>query len=637
MDIELYEGDYEPGKVLVWANFGPARHPVPVQDRQPFDAKAIVSAIADALISLVNYREVESMDKGVNAMDNRKIASRLLFMAKEVLGMDFPTQKALDKYLKDHPYEHKSDHRVNRSVSWEIEDHGRGKSWKEERDLECEDCGGKGWLWEDGIRERCDSCRGTGNKSRIASALVKIAKELMGMDFPTQDAMDKYMKDHPDANRSNHKVVKTPEKKEPAKKESPKKESEKKDVSKKIPNDMMNHSVFGFHEMANLQSLRHVEDFGETMEKAGIGGKAKELYDELLKHTEKATEIQEDIDHSKSDDEEETKKLVKRQKEPLENMLKAKKDLKKYLVDTYFSGNKPAISIKDGNGKMKWSLGELRSDEGVYSGEIKDEKPNGKGSWVKHDGSNYKGNWKDGKLEGKATIEYPDNKKVDGEFKDGKLHGKGKISWGIGFEDMDGKQKARANLDGIEVDGNWEDGKMHGIVVRKFHDGRLFGVKGPVTIQEKWEHGEKKDSSFVKEEKDGKIASRLLFMAKEVLGMDFPTQDAMDKYMKDHPDADRSNHKVVKDPKDETSDEVEERLKKKMGPSYKTQEQRLEDAKPKHGPAQSPSDDMENHPYNQMRKRQNEKAMKEIGEHYKKDPKDLTVDEIVQFNQRGRK
>lgn len=134
-----------------------------------------------------------------------------------------------------------------------------------------------------------------------------------------------------------------------------------------------------------------------------------------------------------------------------------------------------------------------------------------------------------------------------------------------------------------------------------------------------------------------KIASRLLFMAKEVLGMDFPTQDAMDKYMKDHPDADRSNHKVVKDPKDETSDEVEERLKKKMGPSYKTQEQRLEDAKPKHGPAQSPSDDMENHPYNQMRKRQNEKAMREIGEHYKKDPKDLTVDEIVQFNQRGRK
>jgi hypothetical protein len=48
-----------------------------------------------------------------------------------------------------------------------------------------------------------------------------------------------------------------------------------------------------------------------------------------------------------------------------------------------------------------------------------------------------------------------------------------------------------------------------------------------------------------------KIARRLLFMAKEVLGMDFPTQDALDKYLKDHPDADRSNHKVVETKKDE--------------------------------------------------------------------------------------
>ena len=62
---------------------------------------------------------------------------------------------------------------------------------------------------------------------KIASRLLFMAKEVLGMDFPTQDAMDKYMKDHPDANRSNHKVVKTPEKKEPAKKDKPSKESGK--------------------------------------------------------------------------------------------------------------------------------------------------------------------------------------------------------------------------------------------------------------------------------------------------------------------------------------------------------------------------------------------------------------------------
>jgi hypothetical protein len=92
-----------------------------------------------------------------------------------------------------------------------------------------------------------------------------------------------------------------------------------------------------------------------------------------------------------------------------------------------------------------------------------------------------------------------------------------------------------------------------------------------------------------------KIASRLLFMAKEVLGMDFPTQDALDKYLKDHPDADKSNHKVVQ-----------------------------------HDPG-----NMDTHPFNLMRQRKNEEKMNEIGKHYKKDPKDLTVDEIERFNQGG--
>ena len=44
--------------------------------------------------------------------------------------------------------------------------------------------------------------------------------------------------------------------------------------------------------------------------------------------------------------------------------------------------------------------------------------------------------------------------------------------------------------------------------------------------------------------------------------------------------------------------------------------------------------DPETHPFNLMRKRQNEEKMKEIAKHYKKDPKDLTNDEIVKFNQR---
>jgi len=63
--------------------------------------------------------------------------------------------------------------------------------------------------------------------------------------------------------------------------------------------------------------------------------------------------------------------------------------------------------------------------------------------------------------------------------------------------------------------------------------------------------------------------------------MEFPSQEALDKYLKEHPDADRSNNRVVKDKKDETPDEVEERLKKKMGPAYKQQDQRIKEEKEK--------------------------------------------------------
>jgi hypothetical protein len=41
------------------------------------------------------------------------------------------------------------------------------------------------------------------------------------------------------------------------------------------------------------------------------------------------------------------------------------------------------------------------------------------------------------------------------------------------------------------------------------------------------------------------LASRILAVAGELVGMDFATQEALDSYLKEHPDADRSNHRVV--------------------------------------------------------------------------------------------
>jgi len=47
------------------------------------------------------------------------------------------------------------------------------------------------------------------NRIAVAQRLVKLARELMAIEFPTQEAFDKYMKEHPEGDRNNHSVVKT--------------------------------------------------------------------------------------------------------------------------------------------------------------------------------------------------------------------------------------------------------------------------------------------------------------------------------------------------------------------------------------------------------------------------------------------
>ena len=46
------------------------------------------------------------------------------------------------------------------------------------------------------------------NKQIIAKELLKLAKQLVSMEFDTQEALDKYMKEHPEGDRSNHSVKK---------------------------------------------------------------------------------------------------------------------------------------------------------------------------------------------------------------------------------------------------------------------------------------------------------------------------------------------------------------------------------------------------------------------------------------------
>jgi hypothetical protein len=47
------------------------------------------------------------------------------------------------------------------------------------------------------------------DNKKIASDLIKVAQKLLAIEFDSQDAFDKYMKEHPDADKSNHSVKKT--------------------------------------------------------------------------------------------------------------------------------------------------------------------------------------------------------------------------------------------------------------------------------------------------------------------------------------------------------------------------------------------------------------------------------------------
>ncbi len=87
------------------------------------------------------------------------------------------------------------------------------------------------------------------------------------------------------------------------------------------------------------------------------------------------------------------------------------------------------------------------------------------------------------------------------------------------------------------------------------------------------------------------VSKELVKISKLLMGMEFPTQDALDKYLKEHPDADQSRHRVV-------------------------------------------DKDMSMHPMNLLQKRKNENKINDIAKHLNKKPQDLTNKDIEDFNTR---
>jgi hypothetical protein len=140
-------------------------------------------------------------------------------------AMEFPTQEALDKYLKDHPDADKSKHKVVKND--ESERKIRETPDEVEKRLK-KQMGDKYKPQEQRVKEETEKWN---KKLSIASELLLVAKELTAIEFPTQDAYDKYMKEHPDADKSLHRVTKTEKKEAPAKKEESAKPSDSRSLS----------------------------------------------------------------------------------------------------------------------------------------------------------------------------------------------------------------------------------------------------------------------------------------------------------------------------------------------------------------------------------------------------------------------
>jgi hypothetical protein len=90
-------------------------------------------------------------------------------------------------------------------------------------------------------------------------------------------------------------------------------------------------------------------------------------------------------------------------------------------------------------------------DGATYTGEFKDGKFHGQGTYTHRDGSKYVGEFKEGHRSGQGTYTWPDGATYTGEFKDGKFHGQGVHTRPDGEkytgEFTEGKRKMRGSGD----------------------------------------------------------------------------------------------------------------------------------------------------------------------------------------------
>ena len=90
--------------------------------------------------------------------------------------------------------------------------------------------------------------------------------------------------------------------------------------------------------------------------------------------------------------------------------------------------------VREGRGIYYLTKGPYKGDK--YEGEWKNDKRDGKGIDIFHNGAKYEGDYKNGKFDGKGILIFPNGDRYEGDFKDDKQEGKGIYYYKNGDREM---------------------------------------------------------------------------------------------------------------------------------------------------------------------------------------------------------
>ncbi|MCP4134538.1 MAG: hypothetical protein GY754_26425 [bacterium] len=149
--------------------------------------------------------------------------------------------------------------------------------------------------------------------------------------------------------------------------------------------------------------------------------------------------------------------------------------------------------------------GEYKYDNDIYSGNFKNYKRDGKGTYTWESGDTYTGSWKDDKRD-YGTYTWRSGDKYTGKWKDDKRHN-GTYSWKAG-EEYKGNWKddyrngsGKMEYSGGSYEGNWQKNKRHGKGLYTWKNGDTYDGEWASGIIDgdgiyTWKNGDKYDGTW---------------------------------------------------------------------------------------------------------------------------------------------